>query len=306
MVRGSRLLVLGWHNVDPTHCFPAPPGSGRRGLESQLRLVSRIGNVVPLASALRDLAEGRPLPPRAVAITFDDGYRDNLTIAGPMLRRLGLPATCFLVTGLLSGTSEPWWEKLGWVFDRARAPRMRWEDLDLPTGDDGARRRAFDVVSERVKRRDRLARDAAVAELVEVLEPGGTYELRRDFLDWDEARRLGEYMELGSHTSYHAILAHETAHAQRADLAASRRELGERLGTDARVLAYPNGTAADYDADTLDAVEAAGYDHAVTTERGANGPATPRFEIHRWVMNPDRGVVDLGKFVRHPGLLRTV
>src|SRR2546423_14531892 len=113
------LRVFAWHNVESSWCFPCRAGSGVRGLERQLRFLHHAANVVPLGDALQGLAEGRDLPPRAVAITFDDGYRDNLELAVPMLEALALPATFFLVPGLLSGSTQPWWEVLAWGFARA-------------------------------------------------------------------------------------------------------------------------------------------------------------------------------------------
>ena len=95
------LLILGWHNVAPTSGFPSVRGCGESGLRQQLRLLRRGADVVDLADALRDLQRGRELPRRAVAITFDDGYRDNVTLAAPLLRDLGLPATFFLVPEFL-------------------------------------------------------------------------------------------------------------------------------------------------------------------------------------------------------------
>jgi hypothetical protein len=107
---GDRLIVLMWHNVEGTWCYPAAPGAGTRGLAQQLRRLKQLASVVPLEDALEALAAGRPLPSRAVAITFDDGYRDNLDLAAPLLQDLGLPATFFLVPGLLSYEVRPWWE----------------------------------------------------------------------------------------------------------------------------------------------------------------------------------------------------
>src|SRR6266550_9463146 len=109
-----RLRIFLWHNVDASWSFPSRSGTGPRGMERQFRFLRRVANVVPLRDALEALADGRDLPPRAVAITFDDGYRDNLEIAVPLLQRLGLPATFFLVPGILSGAVQPWWEALGW------------------------------------------------------------------------------------------------------------------------------------------------------------------------------------------------
>src|SRR5919202_1189711 len=171
---GSRLLVLGWHNVEPTWFFPAPPGAGRRGLAGQLGLLRRLANVVALGPALEALAQGRPLPPRAVALTFDDGYRDSLQVVAPLLARLGLPATFFLVPGLLSRTTRPWWELLGWACQRARRRQVGFEGRTVDLGDPARGAAAAGALAELVKQRSRDDRDAAVAELVARCDPVGS------------------------------------------------------------------------------------------------------------------------------------
>ncbi|WP_214365484.1 polysaccharide deacetylase family protein [Pseudonocardia sp. H11422] len=296
---GANLIVLGWHNVRPTWCFPAAPGAGEKGLEQQLKMLRTLANVVPLESALRDLMEGRPLPPRAVAITFDDGYADNLELAGPILRRLGLPATCFLVPGILNGDTSPWWERLAFAFTEATADQLEWKDAIHALPDREQRYSVFKRVAEDLKLVDRHERDAAIDDLTERLAPTGTYDLRSQFLDWDGARKLQEYMTIGSHTMYHAILSRESAQAQHDDLAESRRQLRDRLGADIDVLAYPNGKRVDYTADTIAAAEKAGYAYSITTRNGRTTRDAAPHEIPRWVMNPHRGPVDFAKIVKH-------
>lgn len=104
----NRLMVLGYHNIEPTWRFTDPAG-GIDNFTRQLSALRRVTNIVPLESALDAIAGGRPLPPRAVAITFDDGYRDNLTLGVPVLQRLKIPATIFLVPEFLSGRVHAWW-----------------------------------------------------------------------------------------------------------------------------------------------------------------------------------------------------
>jgi len=295
---GKTLMVLGWHNVEGSWCFPSAPGVGMRGLARQLGVLRRVTNIVPLGPALRALSEGRPLPSRALAITFDDGYRDNLTLAGPLLARLNIPATCFLVPAILDGEVVPWWERLAWALHQRRTDQLEWEGSRWALTDIAAERGAFRDISARLKRRDRQDREKAVDELVTLLEPVGEYRAQEQFLDWDGARELQRYMEIGSHSMYHCILAEESAQAQDVDLAESRRRLTEGLSTDITLLAYPNGMKADYNADTLAAAQRGGYDHAVTTQGGWNTPSTPRFEIRRWVMNPERAETDLAKILR--------
>ena len=296
-----RLLVLAWHNVAPTWCFPAPGGAGARGLERQLAFLARRCNVVPLAEGLRTLNRDDPLPPRAVALTFDDGYRDQLELAAPMLARLGLPATFFLVPGLLDGTARPWWEQLAWTLTRSTRDTVAWEGRTLDLGDDGQRRRALAVVLEALKRRDRLARDAALDELVERCAPDGKLEEHASFLDWDGAGQLARRgFTVASHSLHHAILAEESTAAQERDLALSRRRLEEELQVPVRLLAYPNGKLPDYSQATVAAARSAGYSHALTTVEGWNQPTTAPYEIRRFVQQPERGAPGLALVPLHP------
>jgi CelD/BcsL family acetyltransferase involved in cellulose biosynthesis/peptidoglycan/xylan/chitin deacetylase (PgdA/CDA1 family) len=98
----DRLLVLIWGSLE---------GGGRAAARSpavatQLRYLRRFATVVPLGPAMEALGAGRALPPRAVALTFDDGYKDHLEIAAPLLQEFGLPATFFLAPALLSETGS--------------------------------------------------------------------------------------------------------------------------------------------------------------------------------------------------------
>jgi peptidoglycan/xylan/chitin deacetylase (PgdA/CDA1 family) len=283
------LLILGWHNVEGTWCFPSEPGRGLRGLAAQLRWVRRLGNVVDLGQALATIADGRTLPPRSIALTFDDGYRDNLTMAAPLLRELELPATFFLVPGVLSGLTAPWWEALAYAFASTRQSSLQWGDEAWSlVGTDG--RIAYDRLSSRLKRLDRPSRDAAVAEIIEALEPEGSLDMGQLFLDWEGARQLvGAGVAIGSHSRDHAILANEAPEGQRANLTEARRELETELGIPIDLLAYPNGTADDFDAVTEEAAREAGYRCGVTTIPGWNSATTGPYRLRRYVLYPERG-----------------
>lgn len=290
-MKRQRLVVLSWHNVDPTWCYPTKPGAGLRGLTRQLAFCRRFLNVVPLEAAAAALADGGRLPPRAVALTFDDGYRDSLTRAAPVLRRLELPATFFLVPGLLSRTTRPWWEVVAWIFHRASAQSVPFEQrvISLRTGDQ--RTRAAQSVAELLKQRDAAARAEALDILQQRCRPAGTPPGGDLFLDWEGARRLvASGFAVGSHSYSHHILGHEDAASQYEELARSRRELEGTLQVPVRHLAYPNGKRADYSATTVEAARAAGHIGAWTTRAGENTVATPPYELRRFVLDPERGL----------------
>lgn len=290
-MRGApdRLSILGYHNVESTWRYPAAPGAGIRTLGRQLRFLKRAANIVALDSALDALQAGRPLPPRAVAITFDDGYRDNLTLAVPLLEHLRIPATIFLVPGFLSDHEHAWWERLGWAVRRSRAGALDFDGrrLDLSTGAD--RHAALAVVEEAVKRLDHTARQAAVECVVAALEPAGTYHHDALFMDWHGACgmvRAG--ISIGSHTMRHAILARESERVQHEELSRSRTLLESELQTAVRTLAYPNGQPGDHDAVTVAAAREAGYSHAFVARGCTSCATTPPFDMRRRMVSTDR------------------
>lgn len=291
-----RLLVLGWHNVLPTWAFrESAPGAALRGFRRQLRLLRRVSNVVPLRQALEDLSEGRSLPPRAVALTFDDGYLDNAAMAAPMLREYGLPATFFLVTGFLSGTTRAWWEDLGWGITNAQAPTVVWRDERFELSTPEARRAAVGELSDRLKRLSQAQRTSAVEQLLGELEPRGKRSTIPDhFMDWSAARALlAAGQSVGSHTCTHPLLGRETTELQDRELRASRRLLEDRLACRIDVLALPNGREQDYDGHTLRLMHQAGYRYALTTRAGLARPAHPPLEVRRVLLEPETRLQDV-------------
>jgi len=292
-----RLLVLGWHNIEPTWAFSgSSTEAARRKFEQQALFLRRWTNVVPLRSALVDLAAGRRLPPRAVALTFDDGYRDNATVAAPVLQRAGLPATFFLVPGFLSDTSRVWWEELGWAFAHATKPALHWDGELHDTSTPASRQTVRSRVADGLKVLDRSNREAAVSELRHRLAPVGPELPARMFMDWDEATGLVDAgHEVGSHTCAHPILSREEPAEQARELTDSRQALETHFDRVVDVLAYPNGRTQDYSPVTLDLVREAGYAYAVTTLPALASRESPAIEVPRILVDAE---TDLQQLVR--------
>jgi peptidoglycan/xylan/chitin deacetylase (PgdA/CDA1 family) len=286
-----RLLVMGWHNVAGTYGFPARVGQAERGFQSQMKALARVATVLPLDEALGRLTTGESLPPRAVAITFDDGYRDNLTLGVPVLERLGLPATFFLVPELLSGRIDAWWETIGWALERSPRTSFSWEGttFTLNSSDTQA---VYSPIVRRLKRKSKDARDHAMRELLEILAPTG--DPPDLFMDWEGARELVRRgFSVQSHTLSHVVLSEETPEEQLRELAGGRTRLESELGINISSIAYPQGTPLDYDQVTVAAAAQAGYEWGLTTREGFTTSTTPSLEIRRCVIYPERGVADL-------------
>ncbi len=263
-------------------------------LEAQLALLARHG-LAPLtvSEGLARLADGRG---RWVAMSFDDGYADNVQRALPLLERHGARATFYLTAGLMEERRAPWWDELTHVLEATRVER--W-DGGLASGtralDPRSDRRALlTALLPRLRARperqrevlDRLRRELAV-------DTPAPCELAT----WEEAARLRDArMEIGAHTLAHPFLGTLTYEEQVAEIDGSRALIERRLGVRPAGLAYPVG---DYNGDTLAACRDLGLTHAVTTRRGDVAAGALPFELRRRGLSDGACLGPGGRFSAH-------
>lgn len=290
-----RLSVLIYHRVlqqrDPLR--PNEPTADE--FRWQMELVSALFNVLPLNEAVERLIEGR-LPPRPAAVTFDDGYADNLRVAYPILEELRVPATVFVATGFLDG---------GRMFNDTVVEAVRAmpdETIDLSSLNLGLDQKVFDLT----KNHERLSLVSTLLPRVKYMSP----DERSAILVWLESFAVTplptdlmmaasdvRYMhasgvEIGAHTRHHPILSRIDRESAFKEITQSKRDLETLIGAPIRLFAYPNGKRGeDYTQIHVDQVREAGFEAAVTTHPGAAQAGTDRFQIPRftpWDRTPPR------------------
>ncbi len=216
-------------------------------LDDQLAYLTRHYEIIRLSDLLRCFEERRPVPERAAVLTFDDGFRDNLTRALPVLQRHGVTATVFVVTGCAANGALPWPQRLGWLFQRTPRPELviRLEEtglppLELPLNTTAARRRACLKVKEFLTRQPRAVRESWLARLSRELE----VEPPRDrMLSWKDLRELQVAgWELGAHTVSHPWLARIPFEEARWEMERCRADLREHLGIEHPPFCFPAGS----------------------------------------------------------------
>lgn len=288
--RGA-LQVVYFHQVLP-EADPLRPGDPTaQTFDALLGMLKARFNVLGLAEGVDRLARGA-LPPAAVAISFDDGYADNVEVALPILRKHGLTATFFIATGYLGDGAM--FNDL--VIEGVRAATGESIDLgflglgQLPVRTDAERFQAVQAVIGLIKylpsgeRTEKAERVAAAC---------GLSAPPRLMTDAAGVRRLAAAgMEVGAHTRSHPILARMTLQEAERDIASGRDELASILGQAPRLFAYPNGRLGrDYSAEHVDIVERLGFDAAFTTNPGVCRRYDPRWELPRftpWDRTPAR------------------
>ncbi len=278
----QRLSILIYHRVVTARDGMRPGIPTAAEFAWQMHMLKRHFTVIPLTEAVGLLREGR-LPRRAACVTFDDGYADNLTVALPVLRHYGVPATVFVAAGYLDGGrmwNDTVVESLRHYADDA-LDLSRW---GLPVysvaGQISRRRAAHDIIA-RCKYLDAASR----GEIVHYVAQQACQALPDDLMLTSpqllSLHRQG--VEIGGHSCSHPILSSLPLESAREDIVRGKHMLEDIIGKSVRLFAYPNGQPLkDYSDDHVAVVKEAGFDAAVTTRWGVADRTSDPYQLPRF------------------------
>lgn len=272
--------VLTFHRVDDEN-DPFLPSLSTARFAGQMAHIARHYLVLPLEELAERVRRGSP-PRNALAITFDDGYRSNLTHAAPILARYGLPATIFLASSYIDTPNAMWFDRLALALKNSRRGEVRLgEGVPLPLTTMEERLRALGAAQKYFKALPYREHQIQLEQLLVALEPPAEPP-KRFMLSWDEVHALrGLGFTIGAHTQTHPILSQLDPEHERREIQGSRQTIEKALGRPVNSFAYPNGGVNDYTPATVRLVAEAGFTCAVTTKRGLNTASTPPLELRR-------------------------
>lgn len=298
----ARLCIVNYHRVLETRDPLLHPEPDIRTFRWQMKLLADCFNVLPLHDAVEALAR-RTLPPRAVCITFDDGYRSVHDHALPILKEFNLPATVFVTTGYMT-ESNLWNDRILEAVRRLPTGLLDLREFGMPVyplSNMEERRRTLHEVMEKVKYLPPQERHDVIRKLEELAAQDFPHRLMltREMI----ARLAAEGVEIGGHTISHPILTRLDDEAANAEIAGSKRDLEAIIGKPVRLFAYPNGkTGKDFNEKHVRMVKEAGYTAAFTTERGAAGQHHDPYQIPRdrpWDSTPLLFALRLLRWLAH-------
>jgi len=224
-------------------------------LEQFLERLSRNYHVLPLDEVISSLRMKRPLPPNSIVLTFDDGFLSNYTLAFPLLKKFGTPATIFLATAFVDEKKPIWVDRLDYAFHNAgKTPA----EMIL------AKARLKLLPQEDVEEQLAKIEDELGCRLVDVSAPD-TPPIYRS-LDWSHVREMQAcgLVSFGCHTHNHLILGRCQPETIRQELAMSRAIIERELGQPCRTFCYPNGGPGDFSETSESILKAMGFQCAVT------------------------------------------
>lgn len=303
----ARALILIYHRIaedsaDPWRLCVSPANFAR-----QMETIRKLGFTPVHVSALAQALRARQLPRRTIAVAFDDGYRDNLENARPILERYDMPMTHYATAGYIGSDQPFWWDALDFIFLRTELLPQKlnialegkehaWdlgEDAAMAKGQNASwpewkpfrpsptrRHQAHDelwrlLVSSLPKERDRIVR--------QLIGWSGL-----DAAAWAQARPMSEdelralrgdgLVEIGGHSLTHPALSALPATAQAHELRESKARLERILGSEVRGCSYPQGGSSP---EVQNAARNAGYDHACGSLPAAVGWRSNLFHLPR-------------------------
>jgi peptidoglycan/xylan/chitin deacetylase (PgdA/CDA1 family) len=235
----------------------------------------------------------------SVAVTFDDGYADNVLEALPILEEVGVPATFFVTTGAVESGREFWWDEIDRALLHERPLPDRFEHADergsrsWPARSSAERERLYRDLHALAKRSLPAHRE----RLLDALRRwAGTEEAPRPEarpMTVEEVGRLGasRLASVGAHGVTHAPMAALPLEDQREEMRASKRRLEEWLGREVTTFSYPFGGSRDFTRRSVAAAREAGFMRAAANRPGqvhrwTNPHALPRFLVRDWDLDP--------------------
>ncbi|MGH8611801.1 MAG: polysaccharide deacetylase family protein [Gammaproteobacteria bacterium] len=298
----GRLTILIYHRVLSKPDAMLEGDVDIAAFDWQMEVLARNFNVLPLDQAVQRL-RARNLPARAAAITFDDGYADNVENALPVLTRYGLNATFFISTAYLNG-GRMWNDSIIEAVRRAPEPILDFRSLDLgsyPSANIDQRRETATALIRDLKHRFQDERSRLTQEICDLV--GAELPLSLMMRDEQVLALCRAGMGIGAHTATHPILTRLSAQEARSEIASGRDYLATLTGQPVELFAYPNGfPGRDYTEEHVKIVRDLGFKAAFSTASGAASADSDPFQLPRftpWDTTPGRFLLRLVLNYRH-------
>jgi peptidoglycan/xylan/chitin deacetylase (PgdA/CDA1 family) len=286
-------LILMYHRIADEPVDPWGLAVTPAHFEEHLHVLRRTRQPISLTEFARSLSTGT-LRPDAVAVTFDDGYADNLVAAKPRLAAVDVPATVFLTTGYVHSQRKFWWDELAKIILFGNGPRnfeitVRGQVIRCDVGTDpparqdvsstmtsqNSRRQALTSIWRALRPLEENERDIVMNDIASTFTVAGRHDQPGPAMTVEEVKALtaGGLITIGAHTVTHPVLPALDMMACRQEVENSKRSCESLIGTSVTSFAYPYG---DFDSRSREEVERAGFTIACSTK---HGPVVPSSDI---------------------------
>jgi peptidoglycan/xylan/chitin deacetylase (PgdA/CDA1 family) len=218
--------------------------------DQQMGFLSKYRHVVSLSCLIEKVSAGEALPDNSVAITFDDGYLDNLTVAAPILQSYNLPSTIFLATGYVGRAESQWADVLHSLFETRRVhtlhlPRLDCHNMNLLLTEQ--RMRARKLIHLTLLEANYQDRTELLSEIALLLKTDMHLHPRLT-MNWAEVRELNQrypMIEIGGHTRDHIDLKNHCNESAYTEIDGCAEDIKRELGFHPKLFSFPYGRSCE-------------------------------------------------------------
>ena len=297
-----RGLILGFHRVTTLRNDPYRLAVPPELFREQLRYLNATCEMVPLS----ELA--RPGSARRVALTFDDGYLDNVVESLPILKETESPATFFVTSAKLGATREFWWDELEQLVFGLPALQSSVHiggsqggtslevKLDLTTS--AAQLHTLMHIHSLLKPLPISVIEAAIDELADRFHFQATYRRSHALMTAEDVRAAADdpLVEIGGHSETHPVLTLLSEERAREEVAGSRLRLQTVSGCQVTSFCYPYGA---HDPRVARLVREGGYLRGCASDPGFVTKHAEPFRLPRHLVFDDEMDVFVAQIERY-------
>jgi peptidoglycan/xylan/chitin deacetylase (PgdA/CDA1 family) len=270
----SQALAMMYHRISPEKDeWPFETVSPNM-FETQVRYFRQNYDILSVRNLVERVREGESPPKSTLAITIDDGYKDNYTYAYPILRKYSVPATIFLATGYIGTARLFWWIKAAYAVQHTALTRLDLGELGSHHLESTAdRSRAAWVIAGRLCNFPEKTKSLLIDRLVDISRVDIPADLGAQFaLSWEDVAEMSESgIDFGAHSVSHPVLTNMSREQARYEIRQSKQDIETRIGKRVDFFDYPNGYS---DSEVARIVQETGFKGSFTCFPSWIGPRT--------------------------------
>ena len=246
------------------------------------------GSALSMDDVVDHCRSGRPFPPGAFAVTFDDGFENNFSIAAPILKEFSVPAMFYITSSFVEHNAMSWIDRIEHCLEEVSSGVLQfgWDERTHSFATVEDKIGVLKLIRNRVKTDPKIDSDAVVEM---VCAKCGVAEVRHSAepidqkMSWEQVARLGddELFTIGGHSHGHKILSFLSAEELEAEIATSIDLIQEKIGLRVRHYSYPEGLEHCYSNEVIEVLRGKGVACCPTAVDGINDPQTDLFRLRR-------------------------
>jgi peptidoglycan/xylan/chitin deacetylase (PgdA/CDA1 family) len=245
------------------------------------------GHPMSMAEVAEHHQARKPYPPKSFAITFDDGFENNYSVAAPILKELNVPATFYITTGFIEKNGMSWIDRIEYCLENTSAGELKfsWDNKAYPFRTPAEKIRILRYLRNHVKNDSSIQVDDLVSQifdqckLPEVQSNQDPLDLK---MNWQQVRELSEdsCFIVGGHSHRHAILSFLEPEELKSEIGTSL-DLLKNNGVKTQHYSYPEGMRHCYSEQVIQVLKEYGIVCCPTAEEGVNQPSDDLFHLKR-------------------------